>query len=283
MKFAIMITDDGRRILVNADSLSARDRIHRFVCPECDRTAYLCISNTEGKSNWFASNEHKKECPLAEGGKVFRTPDGIEFHLEDALRHVDRPADNVTPPPVNPPKGLTGKGEPDEDLGPDNITIYQVDKLHTCSTIYKALSELRLSDLISEGITVGDFLIDYRSIERARCENLEGIKMFVLCRCNPKNMNPAITVSRDYVLLRDPFTLDDSKAVYVQIRFAEETHDKQFRDKVFGDKKRGIKPDPHKYIVAMGRVTRIDDSNYTLYRLSPVSSARLCFVKEIKK
>ena len=93
----------------------------------------------------------------------------------------------------------------------------------------------------------------------------------------------SITVSRDYLLLRDPYTIDDRNAIYVQVKFAEETRDKQFRDKLFGDKRRGIEPDPRKYIVAMGRITKISDPNYTIYRLSPVSSARLCFIRDIKK
>lgn len=283
MKDSIMIMDSGDEILVNADSLSERDKICRFICPVCRRRAFLNISRIDGKGNWFSSNEHTPECPLAKGGRVFRTPDGQEFHIGDALRHIDRPIDIASPLPVDSPAGLVGKDEPEENLGPDNIMLYEPDRYRTCSTIYKGSSGLRTDDLIMDGMTVGDFLIDYRGIEKARTGDLEGIKMFILRRCNPKFMNPAITVSRDYVLLRDPYTIDDRKAAYVQIRFAEESHDKQFRDRLFGDKKRGIEPDPRRYIVAMGRVTRIEDPNYTIYKLSPVSSARLCFIKDIRK
>ena len=280
MKIALKINDDGSRDLVHAASLSDEDKQFRFICSECGRRAFLNISRINGKENWFASNEHTPECPLAEGGRVYRTPEGQEFHLEDAMRHVDHPIGMMPPPTITPPTDSGDEDEIEDEFSADNIMLFEPDRLHTCSTIYRAASALRTDDMMLEEVTVGDFLVDSRTIERARSTELEGIKMFVLRRCSPKDMVPPITTMREYVLLRDPKTEADTNAIYVQIKFAEKTHDKQFRDMLFGDKKRGIKADPRKYIVAMGRVTRIADPNYIIYRLSPVSSARLCFIKK---
>lgn len=283
MREAIKIFYDGTRRIVLASTQSEDDKQYDFRCPVCGRRAFLNISRMPNRENWFSSNEHTPECPLAEGGRVFRTPDGQEFHIGDAMRHVDRP---INIPPLQqdaPTRGPEHEDEPEYDLGPDNATLFVPERLHTCSTIYRAASELREDDYLKEDVKVRDFLVDYRTIEMARNEGLEGIKMLVLRRCNPRMMDPAITVARDYVLLRDPYTIDDRNAIYVQVKFAEDTHDKQFRDRLFGDKKRGIEPDPRRYIVAMGRVVRIEDPNYIIYRLSPVSSARLCFIRDIRR
>ena len=277
MKKAEMLLPNGTWTLVSAADLTDKDRHKIFRCPICHALAYLNISHVDGKDNWFASNEHVPRCGNAEGGKTFKTVDGHEFKLRDALAHKDKPIQPPTPkPPINP------EGDPEEEppVMPepeDNMTINERSALRVCGTMYSELCNMRADDVIMEGFPVRDFIIDSRSIEAVRNEGIQGQMMIVCRRCAVNAMNPPIPKKEGYVVLRDAYTQNDADAIYVYVKVDEATHAKLFKTQLFGDKKENVARDPHRYIVLFGRFTPVNNADYSLYEITPLSSARYKF------
>lgn len=198
MRKSLLTLNSGESILVDAADLSAEDRDKNFICEVCGARAYLNISRLPNKANWFSSNEHKPECPLAEGGRTFKTADGHVFHLADIMTHRDRP---LKEPKEFPPESGGGerKGPEIGEIPEDNIMVEGPDHHRTGRTMFRAMREMRSDEHITEELTVADILVDERTIENARQDGLDGFRMIVLKRCAVGQIDPPLPKKKDWL------------------------------------------------------------------------------------
>ena len=278
MDIAELLTKENTWTTKTATELTEADRTAICRCVQCKARAFPVMPPDPTKRKYhFRSNCHVPGCGLAEGGKTFKITEGYEIKYHDAINHKDKPLLPIVPPSPRP--GTNPKSGPSEqeDEREDNYTVYEQKMVHACGTIYKAICDMRLTDYIEEGLQVKDFIVDKRTIETVRTEGIGDRKMIVCRRCAVNQIFPPIPRRKGYVILRDAFTHDDAQSIYIYAKMQESTHDQQFRDKLFGNREKGIKRDPHKVIVLLVSFNPIPNEYYSLYEISPLSSARIAF------
>ncbi len=268
----------GRIYAANTDR-SIRKYPARCPDPNCHQRAIFCQCHGN-RSSYFMSNDHILGCSMATGGKVKKKPRKKKINTYEMFAHKDKPNKyaNYWDQKKSGNNGNDDSGNKDDGNDPvDNMTDYSDLELHRCSTIYPELLTLPLDTMLDIGLTVRDYIVDYDTIEKARKQTLTGYKMFVTTRTLPQ-----FEVPPDYLCLRDAYTQEYDESIFVLVKCEDPTVDMVFRLKVLGDKKRGIQHDDEKYIVVTGKVERIPNDQYIIYKLSPLSEARYCLARKKK-
>jgi len=280
MKYA-ELNVTGKWTLFDAQALDDSYKRHLCRCPECHAQAFLCISHRE-KENYFRSNLHSENCVIASGGRKFKEATGKVFCFEDVFNHIDKPYEDPLEKKRSAEDVSDYEFDNTDDDPEDNSTILVKINMKRCSTMYVELEKLKMDDFILPTKQVKDYIVDMRNIEWAREHDISGKRMVVMTRYNINALDPPIDRPSEYVCLKDAYTQDPKKALFFFVKFAEPTRDEYFRDQIFGNKKRGIEKKKSKYIVATGMLERLYDPNYTIYVISPLSTARMCFTNNRK-
>lgn len=245
-------------------------------CIKCHAPALLCISHI-GNENYFRSDLHKDECCMAIGGMKFNIPSGTVIKLDDMFVHKDKPLQALSMH-ISSEEDNCPDFDIDEIIEPiDNVTTHLPRFAKSCSTIYRELSKMKTSDYVTPYITVGEFLIDSRSIGTKPHNQWGGKRMVVMARSNLSLLNPPFRRPREFVCFKDAYSTDANKSIYYLVRFSDSSRDEHFRDLIFGNTEKGIEKDKHRYFVATGGLHLVYDGSYTVYELDPLSTARFCF------
>ena len=258
---------------VYAKDMSEKDRHAKFRCCVCHMDAHLALPK-EGIENYFFSNNHLDDCYMAEGGKTFITREGVKYKVDDLLRAKDKPIPEGGKGDGEPgPKPGTGEPHPKEELPVDNKTKKAQTEVKSCSSFYRNMRASETTDFIKEEVmTVGDTIVDYRTIGESRRKTLSGVKLVIGTKCRPPFKLPK--EYRGYVVVRDPYIKkgEEAKANYYLLKCEEPSNDKAFKNK-FYDKK-------NKYCAAFGRIKDAKIEGYKVYEMQPLAKARFCFLTE---
>lgn len=264
---------------VDAKDLCREDQRAEFRCCVCKKEAHLAVP-IEKIENYFFSNEHTDDCYLADGGKTFITKNGVKYKVDDLLKAKDKPI----------PKGGEDGGEhgpkhktggrliPKEEPLVDNKTKDAPKEIKSCSSFYNNLKETNIDKYITDNIKVKDILVDYRTIDYYRKNGLEGIKLFIGTRCKA----PFILEKKysSYICVKDAYTKDLQKAIYLLIKCEEPSNDLKFKEKFF---EKTTNPEGNemykiKYFALFGKVKSANISGYKVYELQKLAKARYTFL-----
>lgn len=222
---------------VLADPIKFRE--YKLCCPYCDADSYAkseCKRKVNGKvvkvSACFASKFHLKGCTIGSRGK--KNDIGNYLNGLDYLDNLeDKPIQPKPPGPGGPGGG--GGGGPtivDED-GPDDE--YIDDKQHNIKSVQTAF--LRYSKLIDDNELDPDaskVLINNKTIVNLLTSNngdLSGKRLIALRKCMPSDCGEKLYNPEGYYTFADTFTSDRTKAIYVQVKVKEKTHNEKFLEK----------------------------------------------------
>lgn len=257
---------------VYAKDMSEKDRHAKFRCCVCHMDAHLALPKEEIE-NYFFSNEHANDCYMAEGGKTFITREGVKYKVDDLLRAKDKPI----PPEGGEDDGgehgpRTGKPNPEKELPVDNKTKVAQTEIRSCSSFYSNMRVSETTDFIKEEMTVGDVIVDYRTIEESRKGKLSGIKLVIGTKCYPPFKLPYEYLG--YIVVRDPYIKkgEEAKANYYLLKCEEPSNDKVFRKKYYDKNNR--------YCAAFGRIKDAEIQGYKVYEMQLLAKARYCFLTE---
>lgn len=214
-------------------------RVYKLCCPYCDAESYPkseCKRRVNGKvvkvSPHFFSKTHLKGCKIGSRGKKNDIGDYL-ISLDYLDNLEDKPIQPKHPGPVGP--GGEGGGDPvviDENDSDDECVD---DKEHNIKSVKTAF--LRYSKLIDDDELDPDaskVLINNKTIVnllKSNYGNLSGKHLIALRKCMPSDCGEKLYNPEGYYTFADTFTSDRTKAVYVQIKVKEKTHNDKFLEK----------------------------------------------------
>ncbi|MGM9602733.1 MAG: hypothetical protein ACI3W5_14270 [Faecousia sp.] len=262
--------------LVNATLLGESDRNYTYRCASCKAPATLVICSD--KDNYFRSDEHIVDCPVAKGHKLLRINTSTEIDLDSILTYEDHdPSLEEVPPSDGGPDdfspGPNAQEDPDADLRLDPNATHTI---RSAGGMFKELIEKHGDSYIDDytARAVDSIFLRRDTLRKFKDDWGSPTKLVVTKRCSPRNLNYRIPVPDGYVVLRDAYSRDDEDAIYFVVRMVHPKHDRKFKERLFGrteksesgEPLKGVGKDPHRNIVIFANWHKENHSHYQVYR-----------------
>lgn len=272
--------------LVSASSLGEADRNSCFRCASCKAPAILVIRSEY--DNYFRSDGHSVDCPVAMGHKIIRLTTRTQIDLDAILNYVDSdPGRCSEDPPEHLPDDTVNDDPPDD---PDSDTRLDTDATYTIRSVSGMFRELstKMGSSPMDDFTARDvnsIFLRSDTLQSMKANWGLPVKLVVTKRCFPSRLQ--IPVPNGYVILRDAYSRNDEDAIYFVVKMAHPAHNEKFKRQIFGmpvvnpldmaGEKKRVGKDPHRNIAILANWQRVPHSHYQIYR-ADLNSKMVAFV-----
>lgn len=172
-----------------------------------------------------------------------------------------------------------------EEMAKNNkIYKYVVQTIKSVGTLYSFFKKEGLEIEIAPGVKGKDIFVTEKLFKDARDGfNLSGIRLMELQRADYRKLKYKIPFLRGYVLLRDAYAQDPECSIFVFVKLRHDERNQVFHTKVKGDRNNLAETiDPHKNIVILGDIKKIENDHYFVY-IADINSRSYKFLNIKKK
>lgn len=245
-----------------------------LICPDCGEKVHL----RKIKYHVYAYGTHKENCKYNKKGKekVIHVG-GDKFQIRKMLTYAGLANGINTNAAGNSDVKETDTSNEQSEVIVDNKK--RNSKSLKNLTIYieqSGLNESIETDL-EEEVRVDDLIVDRRNVDYKRFENLSGFRVFIARRVRVNDKMVPIkdycTQGRDWVLVTEEKTsgTKERDKIYLIIRFLDARVNKEFKDHLFGDKRKNDDS-----VALLGHWESVDTGDNSLHIYKAILNAK-CF------
>ncbi len=248
----------------------AEEDIIESRCPYCKKLASL-VHDPRRILHYKA--EHPRDCPAVNDGRKHKSRRILVDKEVDAVEDIINYRDNAPCGPVTPPYGGDHENEPEHDHFPDDnlddidqVIHESIRRIHSVSGLYNLIRELGRDADLGNGKTGRDLLLDaYALLDVRWNRDINGIRIAIATRVNPKTLSHQIMIPPGYVLFKDRFSENERDTIYYLVKLNHEEQNNVFRNRTMGTREDPAVRDPHKDILLMARWARVPNDYYLVF------------------
>lgn len=277
---------NGKRIIIEIRSniLSgqyAETEISDLRCSCCNAPASFV--HDDRRELHFRAH-HEPDCIYVKDGrnhKVNRVAaDTLIDDIETILNHTDSaPVINPTPRPKKPKIIIDPPDEQNEIDDIDIVVQYETRMIHTVGGIYKYIQDNGLDANIGNGLTGRDLLLTPRVLRDVRRYGMNGMRIAITKRINPKSLEHPFDIPDGYTCLCDMFATDQENAIFFLVKLSNKLQNDVFKSKIMGDYfGMNVEKDTHDNIILLGNWSEEANDFYNVYKSGDINSHCYKFV-----